>query len=104
EQVTLTVNDINGAHLGAITTTAGQITFNVSDAALTNTTPATTRTATEGLSIGNNVVLATFRDANPYESGSPAVSGSTIAHVTTATAGDLSVSVNWGGNLVAGNS
>jgi hypothetical protein len=54
--------------------------FNVADAALTDTTPVATLNSSEGVSTGN-VVIATFTDANPGEDGT-----------------NLSVtSINWGG-------
>lgn len=81
EHITLTVTDNILAHSGSITTTGTQTTVNVSDAALANTTPVSTRLATEGIAISptvinlypsgttNGIVLATFTDKNPYETG-----------------------------------
>ncbi len=75
--VTVTVTDNTGGN----TFTTSNTSFNVTDAALTNTTPVQTYSAVEGASTGQ-VVLATFTDADPY-----------------ATASDYTVNVNWGGEL-----
>ncbi len=75
--VSPTIHDDDGSNAST-----RQTQFNVADAALTDSTPATTVDATEGLAT-TNVVVMTFTDANPF-----------------AAAGDFSISsLNWGGTL-----
>ena len=72
----VTISDIGGS------TKSSSITVNVSDAPLTNVTPTTTISGTEGQA-NTNVVLMAFSDGNP-----------------SATASDFSVSsINWSGTL-----
>ncbi len=74
---TVTVNDVDGSSVQT-----KQSSFDVADAALTDSTPPTTISGTEGLA-NTNVVLMTFSDANPFAPPS-----------------DYSVtSLDWGGTL-----
>ncbi len=75
--VSLTISDVGGSSLST-----NHTSFNMADAALTDTTPTATVSATEGQA-NTNVTLMTFTDADRYSS-----------------AGDFSiVSPAWGGTL-----
>ena len=74
--ITVSVTDTEGGSFATANTT-----INVVDAPLTDTTPATTFSATSGTSTGN-VVLATYSDANPF-----------------ADVADFTGTVNWGGPI-----
>jgi hypothetical protein len=75
--VTVRVTDVDGKALSSSKTK-----FSVADAALADTTPATTLAAAHGVSSGN-VVLAKFTDANP-----------------SASLSDFTAHINWGGTIV----
>jgi hypothetical protein len=73
----VTVNDVDGSSVQT-----NKTSVSVADAALTDTTVVKTVNATEGNSIGTNVVLMTFTDGDPQ------------APLT-----DFTPTVNWGGTL-----
>ncbi|MBS0264087.1 MAG: hypothetical protein JSS02_19280, partial [Planctomycetes bacterium] len=62
--VTLQVTDEDGSQAGT-----AQTSFDLADAALTDTTPSSTISAVSGIA-NSNIVLMTFTDANPYEQAS----------------------------------